>query len=284
MRSILLVFISIFLSLGADFWPLSAFGQLPSANICEDSEVLTLMKQPQFFQPLGQLASAVKDADVFLVGEIHYSLPGLRRKILQNLASTLGPQGCLLYELPKEKSIQQHLAVFHGENYELVLEEFLELHQAARDLNLFEFTIDAQPGLNWEDSRMALRNQTMAQNILDLQKNAICSKSILFVGKAHLTEETTETRTLLQILRKSNLKIKAINLQDSEGQASIFHSSIASWNGVCSNQKELRLLQPTDPVIFESGRLPSRLVFNPRSEDLEPWTIFDWTILAKYSQ
>ena len=268
--------------MGADFWLSSAFGQaIVSANICQDSESLAFLKQPQNFLPLAKISSVVKDSDVILIGEIHYSLPGQRRLILRKLRPYFaGHKACLFYELPAEMPIRAHLEKFKAKNYELVSEEFRELHFAALAFKLGEFTIDGPASASF-DAQMSSRNLTMGKNIFDLWQSGKCEKSVLFVGKAHLTEETVETQSLPQILRKVGVPIKVVNLQNAQEQKSNLQTTLASWNGICSSWKKTALPVPTKPVIFESSKLPSRLVFNPRSEDLEPWTVFDWTILTK---
>jgi hypothetical protein len=234
---------------------------------------------------LSDLSSLAGTRDVILIGEIHLSLRSVREPLMKELGRGLHGRVCLFYELDREYTIGETMDNFSDPVFADYLAMFQTLHRAAKALMWKEMTVDAEV-FNEEGnsvSEVNRRDRAMALKIRELMKRE-CDKAVMFVGKAHLVNESKKRVNLNQLLKQGKLKTLAINLQDprdrfSQDWDSSTAQSSMSWNGVCPRGKKPFAI-PRKPVIFLSRKLPAGVALFPKTRETSLWSAFDLTILA----
>lgn len=263
-------------------------GELASAkapsdqNICRSADARKVIAQPGFVQAMPAFGSVVREKQIILLGELHFDLVGSRKKVIETLAPMFGGQKtCFFYELRSNKTIREHLSDMRRPNYKMNLEQFGEIHRAAKAAGLVEITVDSP---NEDDYLMDLsdlnaRNEVMARNMAQALKSGRCEKGLMIVGKAHLAREGETWTTIQKYLESHAVTSAAVNLQNSKERVGFSSfAELASWNGVCP--KRTGLPAPQDLRFFAHKDLPRGLVFQPIAErPTGSWSDFDYTIL-----
>lgn len=251
-------------------------------NICRNVDARKVIAQTGFVQAMPAFAKVVSETQIVLLGELHFDLVGSRKKVIETLAPMFGgKKTCFFYELRSNKSIGEHLADMRRPNYEMNLEQFGEIHRAAKAAGFVEITVDSP---NEDDYLMDLsdlnaRNEIMARNMAQALKSGRCEKGLMIVGKAHLAREGETWTTIQKYLESHAVTSTAVNLQNSKERVGFSsYAELASWNGVCP--KRTGLPTPQDLRFFAHKDLPRGLVFQPIADrPTGSWSDFNYTIL-----
>lgn len=254
-------------------------GQVASAaspNICLDSKAREHLTSSKNQVSLPDFLKSAALSRVTLFGEIHFTSPGLRARLINQLAPLLGPKSCLFYELDHTLTIEQKLREFREPGFERNLAQFSEMHAAAVKSGLREYLVDTE--FSWErldDETTDSRNVFMTEKIAKAMKD--CPKAVMFVGKAHATEDAPKQPTLQERLRTRGFTVTAVNLQETREEKEIT-APLASWNNACPKGSTLPAVD--EAVAVRTGDLAAQLKLLPKTKSPAKWRDFDWVLLV----
>lgn len=245
---------------------------------------MAVIRDEANYQELETLADKLKDTPLVMFGEIHQTHFGLRKHLLNQVRASKQGRVCMLYELNRNLSVTQHLKAFSQPGFEINKKYLNQLHQISKVSGWKEFAVDVESSPeDFSSEEVNRRDRAMAQHIDHLLKTE-CDSAVMFVGKAHVTNEDNKRMNLNQQLKKIEVKTQVVNLQVSNDFAmtkawGADAVDLQSWSGVCQKSQKLPSLKR--PMIFLNKNLPAKTRMYPRAQsDQSTWDSFDFTILA----
>ena len=253
-------------------------------NICENPAARQVIMRADSFQSFNRLREHARKAQVILIGETHFTQFGNRKHVMNEIAQGLSGRVCLMYELDRESSVQEHLKSYDldPESFDFEKKQIGELHDAATRLGWREFTVDlADGGQDISVGRSNVRDEAMASRMAQLLSSG-CERAVMFVGKIHLHNQAPGRRHLSERLKDRGLRVLTTALVDPSDErmrkwGREESRDNMSWNGVCAPGRLLP--KPSEAVLFFSSRLPPGMRLYPLSRDLGLWSAYDLTLL-----
>lgn len=244
---------------------------LDSSTVCKNRNQW-IKKQMGISKPISEL-SRIKEKDLFLLGEAHFTEScKMYGSIIDNLKNQNGST-CLFLEF--NEWLFSEVIVKADEQSPVKC--FRDLVEKAKTDGIKVFPVDkegVEHNREYFLTTLGLneRDEYMAGQIVS--KKPECDRSIMIVGKEHVSSMKPGRYNLLERIKKT-YNVDAINLQNTRGLLPPFEGERdLSWtyNGLCTPIK----LSPDGIRFFENEGAPSYMDILPGEGH---WSDFNKTIL-----